>query len=99
MRALRARSELGRSWPMELAIRSAFRSLKIVLTKFPWRKHSWITFATRQTSNVKLSFDPFSYQRRVTEKIERGGFRVGGDELIRVVVRRDNFDKIAHKID
>src|ERR1700757_3959410 len=52
-----------------------------------------------QASNVELSFDPFSYQRRVTEKIERDGFKLGGDELIRVVVRRANFDKIAHKID
>jgi (E)-4-hydroxy-3-methylbut-2-enyl-diphosphate synthase len=52
-----------------------------------------------RTSNTKLSFDPFSYQRRATEKIERDGFKLGGDELIRVVVRQANFDKIAHKID
>ena len=48
---------------------------------------------------VELSFDPFSYQRRATEKIERDGVKLGGDELIRVVVRQANFDKIAHKID
>ena len=53
----------------------------------------------RSTLNVQLSFDPFSYQRRATEKIERDGFKVGGDELIRVVVRQTTFDKIAHKID
>jgi (E)-4-hydroxy-3-methylbut-2-enyl-diphosphate synthase len=53
----------------------------------------------RSTPNVQLSFDPFSYQRRVTEKIERDGVKFGGDELIRVVVRQANFDKIAHKID
>jgi (E)-4-hydroxy-3-methylbut-2-enyl-diphosphate synthase len=52
-----------------------------------------------ETSNIELSFDPFSYQRRATEKIERGGFKVGGDELIRVVIRQKNFDKIAHKIE
>jgi hypothetical protein len=46
-----------------------------------------------------LSFDPFSYQRRATEKIERDGVKLGADELIRVVVRQANFDKIAHKID
>jgi (E)-4-hydroxy-3-methylbut-2-enyl-diphosphate synthase len=51
------------------------------------------------TPNVELSFDPFSYQRRATEKIERDGFKLGGDELIRVVVRQANFEKIAHKID
>src|SRR6184192_3293247 len=51
------------------------------------------------TLNFHLSFDPFSYQRRATEKIERDGFKLGGDELIRVVVRQANFEKIAHKID
>jgi (E)-4-hydroxy-3-methylbut-2-enyl-diphosphate synthase len=55
--------------------------------------------ARRTTPRVELSFDPFSYQRRTTEKIERDGFKLGGDELIRVVVRQANFDKIAHKID
>jgi (E)-4-hydroxy-3-methylbut-2-enyl-diphosphate synthase len=46
-----------------------------------------------------ISFDPFSYQRRSTEKIGCDGVNVGGDELIRVVVSQTNFDKIAHKID
>src|SRR6188472_67278 len=55
--------------------------------------------AQRPTSNIELSFDPFSYQRRTTENIEREGIKLGGDELIRVVVRRATFDKIAHKID
>src|SRR5713101_1404637 len=48
---------------------------------------------------IELSFDPFSYQRRTTETIERDGVRLGGEELIRVVVRQENFDKVAHKID
>ena len=55
--------------------------------------------AEHRTWNVELSFDPFSYQRRATEKIERDGVKLGGDELIRVVVRQANFEKIAHKID
>jgi (E)-4-hydroxy-3-methylbut-2-enyl-diphosphate synthase len=55
--------------------------------------------AAHRASNVDLSFDPFSYQRRATEKIERDGVKLGGDELIRVVVRQANFDKVAHKID
>src|SRR5438067_1904781 len=55
--------------------------------------------AEHRTWNVELSFDPFSYQRRATEKIERDGVKLGGDELIRAVVRQANFDKIAHKID
>lgn len=68
-----------------------------------------------QTSNLKLSFDPFSYQRRATQTVSVAGglsavtsakaddpgqrFDVGGTELIRVVVRQTNFDKIEHKID
>ena len=55
--------------------------------------------AQHPTPNIELSFDPFSYQRRATETIERDGVRLGGEELIRVVVRQENFDKIAHKID
>jgi len=51
------------------------------------------------TLNSQLSFDPFSYQRRPTETIERDGVKLGGTELIRVIVRQTNFDKIAHKID
>jgi (E)-4-hydroxy-3-methylbut-2-enyl-diphosphate synthase len=53
-----------------------------------------------------ISFDPFSYQRRATETLAVAGIgdpgqriRLGGTELIRVVVRETNFDKIAHKID
>jgi len=55
--------------------------------------------AQRPTLNVQLSFDPFSYQRRATKKIARDGVKLGGDELIRVVVRQANFDKVVHKID
>src|SRR5919201_608380 len=55
--------------------------------------------AEHRTPNIELSFDPFSYQRRTTETIERGEVRLGGEELIRVLVRQESFDKIAHKID
>src|SRR6266404_5139487 len=55
--------------------------------------------AATTDEDIDLSFDPFSYQRRATETIERDGVRLGGEELIRVIVRQTNFDKIAHKID
>jgi (E)-4-hydroxy-3-methylbut-2-enyl-diphosphate synthase len=55
--------------------------------------------AERPTPNAELSFDPFSYLKRPTETIERNGIRLGGEELIRVVVRQANFDKVAHKLD
>ncbi len=54
----------------------------------------------------EISYDPFSYQKRPTETIAVAGVgdaglkvRLGGEELIRVVVRKANFEKIAHKID
>ena len=60
----------------------------------------------KQALNVQLSYDPYSYQRRASdtlavEGIGNSGQRVklGGTELIRVVVRQANFDKIAHKIE
>jgi len=60
--------------------------------------------ATSQRSEVsdqrsEISFDPFSYQRRTTKKLEREGVPVGGDELVRVVIRKEQHEKIAHKID
>jgi (E)-4-hydroxy-3-methylbut-2-enyl-diphosphate synthase len=51
------------------------------------------------TLNAQLSLDPFSYQRRPTDKLEREGVRLGGDELVRVVIRKAQYEKIAHKID
>jgi (E)-4-hydroxy-3-methylbut-2-enyl-diphosphate synthase len=62
--------------------------------------------AQRPTPKSQISFDPFSYQRRGSETITAAGIgdhdrevKLGGEELIRVVVRRANFEKIAHKID
>jgi (E)-4-hydroxy-3-methylbut-2-enyl-diphosphate synthase len=59
----------------------------------------------RPTSDAQISFDPFSYQRRAAERISAAtvgngkSIGVGGEELIRVVVRQGTFDKVAHKID
>ncbi|MEY2495621.1 MAG: (E)-4-hydroxy-3-methylbut-2-enyl-diphosphate synthase, partial [Verrucomicrobiota bacterium] len=47
----------------------------------------------------RLPYNPFEYERRGSSKIERGEIKLGGDELIRVVVRQANFDKVAHKLD
>src|SRR5438046_8690831 len=43
-------------------------------------------------NNFHLSFDPFSYKRTATEKLERGGFTVGGDGLLRDVGRQAIFE-------
>jgi (E)-4-hydroxy-3-methylbut-2-enyl-diphosphate synthase len=62
--------------------------------------------AQRSTPNVQLSYDPYSYQRRASETLAIAGIgnpgqrvNLGCAELIRVVVRQANFDKIAHKIE
>jgi len=67
---------------------------------------SAVASAQRSTLNAQLSFDPFSYQRRASETLVVAGIgdpgqrvKLGGTELIRVVVRQTTFDKIAHKID
>src|SRR5205823_9766910 len=52
-----------------------------------------------RTPQSTISFDPFSYQRRPTDKLEREGVRLGGDELVRVVIGKAQREKIAHKID
>ena len=47
----------------------------------------------------RVSFDPFVYERRRSEVIARNDVKLGGDEVIRVVVPHSNFDKVAHKLD
>ncbi len=51
-----------------------------------------------QRPSAELSYDPFSYERRATEKMVRCGVAFGGEELVRVVIRQEGFDKIAHKV-
>jgi (E)-4-hydroxy-3-methylbut-2-enyl-diphosphate synthase len=46
----------------------------------------------------RLSFDPFSYARRATEKMVINGVVLGGDEVPRVVVTRRHYDAVAHKL-
>ena len=62
--------------------------------------------AADTAATTAVSFDPFSYQRRATETLAVAGIgdpgrsiELGGEQLLRVVVRKANFDKIAHKID
>src|SRR4029077_19319118 len=46
-----------------------------------------------------LSYDPFHFEKRETDKIHVNGIDLGGEELIRVAISRSNFEKIAHKVD
>jgi len=43
--------------------------------------------------------DAFSYTRRASRPLEDQGHRVGGTELVRVVVRQHTHDAVAHKLD
>ncbi len=48
----------------------------------------------------EFPFDPFGFQRRETPEAELGldGVKCGGEQLIRVVVTRATFDKVAPRI-
>jgi len=47
---------------------------------------------------VEFSFDPFSCARRATEKLTIHGVPLGGEEVPRVVVTRQHYDAVAHKL-
>jgi (E)-4-hydroxy-3-methylbut-2-enyl-diphosphate synthase len=52
-----------------------------------------------QPSTCNLPFDPFHFERRATPEIELNeSVKCGGEQLIRVVVTRATFDKVAPKI-
>lgn len=48
---------------------------------------------------VRLSFDPFSFQKRESQAVQRQEVAMGGEELIRVFIPRKKHDQIAHKVD
>jgi (E)-4-hydroxy-3-methylbut-2-enyl-diphosphate synthase len=51
------------------------------------------------TFNLQPSFDPFHFERRQTPEIELNNqIKCGGEQLIRVVVTRATWDKVAPKI-
>jgi (E)-4-hydroxy-3-methylbut-2-enyl-diphosphate synthase len=51
------------------------------------------------TLNAQLSYDPFSYRRRASERLEVNGFALGGEETIRVFTSQKKWDALAHKIE
>jgi (E)-4-hydroxy-3-methylbut-2-enyl-diphosphate synthase len=46
-----------------------------------------------------LSYDPFIYQRRATERVLAGDVPLGGEETVRVFTSREKWDALAHKLD
>jgi len=50
-------------------------------------------------SEAKLSYDPFSFERRTTPEIELSeGVKCGGEQTVRVVVTKATWEKVAPKI-
>src|SRR6266498_1329775 len=96
-------NELGPDWnyPLHLGVTEAGEGEDALIKNIRKTPN-----AQCPTPNVQLSFDPYSYQRRASDTLAVAGIgdpgqrvKLGGAELIRVVVRQAKFDKIAHKID
>ena len=58
-----------------------------------------LTNRTQQVPELAPSYNPFEYKRRETPEIElTEGMPCGGEQLIRVVVTKATFDKVAPRI-
>ena len=52
-----------------------------------------------EVADGHYSYDAFTYQRRPSRPVAIGDVRLGGEELVRVVVRQATYDRLAHKLD
>jgi (E)-4-hydroxy-3-methylbut-2-enyl-diphosphate synthase len=58
-----------------------------------------LSSSARRVTDSAFPFDPFHFEKRATPEIELAdGVRCGGEQLIRVVVTRATYDKVARKI-
>lgn len=58
-----------------------------------------VALAETRRGTARLPADPFSFSRRASLRIEAAGVPLGGEELVRVAVRRATYDRISHKLD
>ena len=100
------RVSLTEDSPHEIPVAKALVALTATLTGGVSPAKGAANTTATTDEHVDLPFDPFSYQRRASEMIAVAGIgdsgeriQLGGEELIRVVVGRATYDKIAHKID
>ena len=100
------RVSLTEDSPHEIPVAKALVALTSTLTGRMSTAKGAANTAVTTSEQIDLPFDPFSYQRRASEMIAAAAIgdsgeriQLGGEELIRVIVRRAAYDKIAHKID
>ncbi len=48
---------------------------------------------------AEVSYDPFSYERRASERLTEQGVELGGGATVAVVTSRRKWDAVAHKLD
>src|ERR1700679_3760775 len=84
---------------MDLATRFVFRSRKIRRERLKSALICWRRFQFFQIRNSNFPFDPFHFEKRETPEIELNeNINCGGEQLIRVVVTRATWDKVAPKV-
>ena len=50
------------------------------------------------SSSESDPFNPFSYERRVSQRMEVQGIHLGGQETVRVLTSEEKFDAVSHKL-
>ena len=55
-------------------------------------------FQQSRGDSSRLSFNPYSYERRHSQRVTVEGVVLGATEVLRVVVRQAAYDKLSHKI-
>ncbi len=50
-------------------------------------------------STAKVSYDPFTYERRASSVLNVNGVKLGGHETVAVFTTRPKWDAVAHKMD
>ncbi len=50
------------------------------------------------SADCAISYDPFSYHRRASSRLNVCGIALGGEETIRVFTTQKNWDALAHKL-
>jgi (E)-4-hydroxy-3-methylbut-2-enyl-diphosphate synthase len=59
---------------------------------------SYTSHGTYESQEPRWNHDPFAYRRRATEPLSVHGIPVGGESVMRVVVRQASYEQVAHKL-